>query len=389
MEGIHLEEVIDKINQMVRAKRFDNYTRLRRPMDELIRFSKRRTTQQDEGAVSPVIATILMVAITVVLSGVIYVWAQELSNNQTELGTLNSYDVEAAVSGISSGTTDNLVRMSFVNGEDDLQWSFITITLYKGDITYNCNNKGSSDCFAFESNPDAAWNGNEVLLLKENDAQICDDSTPTCDIKVTVSYKGKAVAGNSNEISLAATSDESGIGSSSPLIITAIFDCPLSGGMPKGIELYVIEDIPDLNRYGIGTANNGGGSDGMEYSFPEGSSASAGDYIYVSRDDAKFTEFFGFSPDYIGGNSVYFNGDDAVELFIDGIEVIDVFGDIDTDGSGESWEYTDGWAYRNSGVGANNGNFILNDFTYSGINALDGESSNDAAATPVPIGTWA
>ena len=38
-----------------------------------------RRIVEDEMAVSPVIATILMVAITVVLSGVIYVWASSLA----------------------------------------------------------------------------------------------------------------------------------------------------------------------------------------------------------------------------------------------------------------------------------------------------------------------
>ena len=37
----------------------------------------------DEKAVSPVIATILMVAVTVVLAGVLYVWSNELASNQT------------------------------------------------------------------------------------------------------------------------------------------------------------------------------------------------------------------------------------------------------------------------------------------------------------------
>ena len=38
----------------------------------------------DESAVSPVIATILMVAITVVLSGVVYVWAAQLADTDTK-----------------------------------------------------------------------------------------------------------------------------------------------------------------------------------------------------------------------------------------------------------------------------------------------------------------
>jgi len=383
------DELIVKLKQILLVKRFDNCLLTGVGMVRTIRLSKRRNMKQDNIAVSPVIATILMVAITVVLSGVLYVWAQQLANNQTDLGTLNSYDVEASVSGVSSEMTDNLVRLSFVNGEDDLQWSFVTITLYNGDITYNCNNKESADCFAYESNQDSAWNGNEVILLKENGIQICDGSTPTCDIEVTVSYKGKAVAGNSNTISLEAGGlGVDGSGSGPPLIITAVFDGPLRGGYPKGVELYVLSDIPDLNMYGIGLANNGGGSDGVEYIFPESSSALAGDFIYVSKEEAKFTEFFGFAPDYLGGNSVYHNGDDAVEIFFDGVEVIDTFGDLDTDGTGEAWECMDGWAYRTDGVVANGGNFSVADFYYSGPNALDDEFTNSDATNPVPIGTW-
>ena len=78
-------------------------------------------------------------------------------------------------------------------------------------------------------------------------------------------------------------------------------------------------------------------------------SASAGTYIYVSKETSNFTAFFGFAPDYIT-TAVDINGDDAVELFQDG-SVIDVFGDIDVDGTGEPWDHLDGWAYRNSGTG--------------------------------------
>jgi flagellin-like protein len=42
------------------------------------------TLEDDEQAVSPVIATILMVAITVVLSGVIYVWASSLADTSAK-----------------------------------------------------------------------------------------------------------------------------------------------------------------------------------------------------------------------------------------------------------------------------------------------------------------
>ena len=41
-------------------------------------------------------------------------------------------------------------------------------------------------------------------------------------------------------------------------------------------------DIADLSNYGIGVANNGGGTDGEEYVLPEGS-AVAGQHILIAR----------------------------------------------------------------------------------------------------------
>jgi hypothetical protein len=74
------------------------------------------------------------------------------------------------------------------------------------------------------------------------------------------------------------------------LIISGVYDGPLPGGYPKGIELFVINDISDLSIYGVGSANNGGGSDGEEFSLPV-NSASAGTYIYIASDSANFHDF--------------------------------------------------------------------------------------------------
>ncbi len=172
---------------------------------------------------------------------------------------------------------------------------------------------------------------------------------------------------------------------SGQIVITAAFDGPLSGGTPKGVELHVLEDIPDMSQYGIGSANNGGGTDGVEYTFPAGSVA-AGTFLYVASEAPNFQAYFGIAPDYTTG-AMGINGDDAVELFY-GTTVIDVFGDINTDGTGEAWDHLDGWAYRVGGIGPNNGVFFDGDFTYSGPNALDGCTSNGSCSSTVPIGTW-
>ena len=170
------------------------------------------------------------------------------------------------------------------------------------------------------------------------------------------------------------------------LVIRGVIDGPLSGGVPKAVELFVVNDIADLSAYALGTANNGGGTDGEEFTFPAGASASAGTYIYVASEIDGFTAFFGSAPDY-DTSSMGINGDDAIELFKDG-SVIDTFGDINTDGSGTTWEYLDGWAYRTSGQTANGGSFEASNWTYSGVDALDGSTTNTDAATPFPAGTF-
>lgn len=113
---------------------------------------------------------------------------------------------------------------------------------------------------------------------------------------------------------------------SQDLVITGVVDGPLPGGIPKAVEIYVINDVADLSNCGLGSANNGGGSDGEEFTFPADAVA-AGSYIYVATESVEFANFFGFSPDYTSGTAASINGDDAVELFCGGL-VVDVFGDI-------------------------------------------------------------
>ena len=171
------------------------------------------------------------------------------------------------------------------------------------------------------------------------------------------------------------------------LVITGVYDGPRSGGTPKGVELYVINNIADLSGYGLGSANNGGGSDGEEFTFPA-DAATAGDFIYVATEDVEFPIWFGFAPNYTDA-SMSINGDDAIELFMNG-NVIDVFGDIDVDGTGEPWEHLDGWAYRNDGTGPDGSTFVVGNFSYSGIDVWDndGANTNATSASPFPTGTY-
>lgn len=177
------------------------------------------------------------------------------------------------------------------------------------------------------------------------------------------------------------------------LILTGVFDATLSGGTPKGVELFAVTDIPDLAMFGIGSASNGGGTDGVEFTLS--GSVAKDEFIYVATEDANFNAWFGFDPDFNDTFGVAVNGDDAIELFYDSTKaftgdevVIDVFGEIEVDGTGTDWEYTDGWAYRKSFTEAGSTIFNAGNWTFSGANALDGESSNSTAANPFPIGTF-
>ncbi len=167
--------------------------------------------------------------------------------------------------------------------------------------------------------------------------------------------------------------------------LVGVIDGPLSGGVPKGIEFYVGSDIADLSVCGFGSANNGGGSDGEEFTFPA-VAVSAGTFLWVASEATGFNTWFGFAPDYTDG-AASINGDDAIELFCNG-SVVDVFGDINTDGSGTAWEYMDGWAYRVDNTGPDGSTFVIGNWSFSGPNALDGEADNASAATPYPEGTW-
>ncbi|MBI1265906.1 MAG: hypothetical protein GC193_00605 [Cryomorphaceae bacterium] len=172
------------------------------------------------------------------------------------------------------------------------------------------------------------------------------------------------------------------------LVITAIFDGPLGGGLPKGIEVYAKQDIPDLSIFGVGSASNGGGSGGLEYSFPA-DAVTAGTFFFVTSDETGVLTFFeSTNTNYNAGNVMSINGDDAIELFENGF-VIDVVGDVNVDGTGTAWDHLDGFGVRNCGTGPDGGTFVQENWTFSGINALDDALPlNVNGTTPMPVAAY-
>ncbi len=172
------------------------------------------------------------------------------------------------------------------------------------------------------------------------------------------------------------------------LIITGVMDGPLSGGTPKVVEVYVVNDIADLSSHVLKIQTNSNTSWSNPYTF-EGA-ASAGDFIYITGNDQadEFATWFGNPPGItpIEASVAVANGDDRYGLFF-ADNLYDIYGVDGEDGTGKTWEFLDGWGYRNNG-GAPTAFFDDMAWTYSGINALDNETTNATAATPFPIGTY-
>ena len=158
-----------------------------------------KNDMKNEQAVSPVIATILMVAITVVLAGVLYVWANSLAADQPESGTRNSYTADDADAMATTGgdMDDALISMRWNHAEDDLNWAFVVMKLSVGDNTYDCSTGGDEECsISQDGSDDAVWETGEFLILSESGSDIAESGSTTIDLYVT--YRGSTVAGTSD-----------------------------------------------------------------------------------------------------------------------------------------------------------------------------------------------
>ena len=141
-----------------------------------------------EKAVSPVIATILMVAITVVLSGVLYVWAANLAESNTG-GDFEMYAFSAnsAPGELTTATDDNLVIVTMEQGEE-IGWASVSVKVsINGAASVSCATPGTStgQCMILESDPNGGiWSFGEAITIVENGADLCN--TDTCEITVSV-----------------------------------------------------------------------------------------------------------------------------------------------------------------------------------------------------------
>ena len=157
---------------------------------------------RNEEAVSPVIATILMVAITVVLAGVLYVWASSLAEGNTDGNlALYAFSGDDAQGTPSVADDDNLIMLSMDQG-GDINWASISVKLsIDGAAPVTCDNPGNTGgvCGLVEygTTDDQVWSVGDGVTIVETGTDLCS-SACTIDVTITDTREGKTIDTTNN-----------------------------------------------------------------------------------------------------------------------------------------------------------------------------------------------
>lgn len=157
-----------------------------------------KNENKNEEAVSPVIATILMVAITVVLAGVLYVWASSLAEGNTD-GDLSLYAFSAVDSNgaPTTATDDNLIRVTMDQGSD-LNWASVSVSIsVNGEAPITCSNPGldGADCSAVEfgDTSDNVWSVGDGITIAESGQDLCSEGTCEVEVRIIDTREGTTI----------------------------------------------------------------------------------------------------------------------------------------------------------------------------------------------------
>lgn len=204
---------------------------------------------------------------------------------------------------------------------------------------------------------------------------------PTCtnDANCIHSFQPRTFRPSTNAISRAKTASTI----QSDLMISGVIDqvtIPIEGnagldaGPPEGIELYVLNDVPDLSIYTVEQYYQDKTTPFCTFRFPPGTSAKAGQYLWITSPfdfQSKFFNYFGFQPDYQDLNLALLHGTEAFAIRHNRLnQVVDVLGDIGKATSGSSWQFDKSWTKRKQGSKPSP-TFDSADWTQLGVNQLD------------------
>jgi len=165
---------------------------------------------------------------------------------------------------------------------------------------------------------------------------------------------------------------------SADLIISGVVDGTRTGGNPKAIELYALNDIADLSVYSLIRDTNGAGAYGTPFALS--GTMTAGSFLYIAgnADSASFLNSNGFTV-FATAGIASINGDDILGIGFgpDPVNnVRDMFGQF---GQGDTNFYQDSFAIRNAASFAPNAagefdaaNFTITGYTDSGFTGASG-----------------
>ena len=198
-------------------------------------------------------------------------------------------------------------------------------------------------------------------------------------------------------------------------IITGIMDGNCNGGNPKAIEIYASGTV-NFADYSLENQTNANTTWGATLSLaPLGTVTNGFVYVILGgtpgvtatdptpiENSARFALEFPAIPSTSVLNPptgtdlpqpMNVNGDDRLRIInTTTLAVIDQLGVEAEDGTGKPWEYLDSWAKRNNGTGPDGASFNAANWTFGGINVLDGKGScvaSDSFSTLVPFSQYA
>jgi len=175
----------------------------------------------------------------------------------------------------------------------------------------------------------------------------------------------------------------------SAVIISEVVDATLSGGNPKFVELTNTSTTP-FTFTGGGIINQSNSNTDLNIDVDLTGITIPGSSSFVIQGSGNggqtvFEDTYGFAAD-LYTSAFLSNGDDRYLLATAddgagvGIGIVDIAGVIDQDGTGEPWEFTDGYLFRNPSVTTgNNGVFDISEWTVGGVDSL--QAANDTEET--------
>ena len=171
---------------------------------------------------------------------------------------------------------------------------------------------------------------------------------------------------------------------SSDLALQGVIDFSLPGKYMKAVHVKATADIADLSVYSIESYSSEPRTEPSAV-LPLSGSASAGDDIlfWYSNAENAANLYMNASGifDVVVNDTAFnvFNGDDPLTLSMNGT-VVETYGELGVDGTGEAWEYLDTWAYKVDGA-----------WTYGAVNCTDGSyfTWDSGCAYPLAVGQQA